>query len=159
VKDIGVTQTIKKHLISSIEDQSIPEPNSGCWLWLGSTGHSGYGRIGLAGGNHNAHRISYFCFVDDPGELYVLHKCDNRLCVNPQHLFKGSASENTRDMYSKGRGYKLTGENNPRAILSVKDVLEIRESGEKTYKLADKFGVSKQTISAIRARRNWKHVA
>lgn len=92
-----------------IENNSVPEPNSGCWLWLGSvmTHGMGYGRLGTGkrGARKLAHRISYRVFNGDlPDHLDVCHKCDMPICVNPGHLFLGTRGENTQDMWSKGRG-------------------------------------------------------
>lgn len=88
----------------------VPEPNSGCWLWLGAvTGH-GYGVVGVgykSEGNRRiiqAHRRSYEIFVGSiPNGKDICHHCDNRLCVNPEHLFVGSRLENVHDMMRKGR--------------------------------------------------------
>lgn len=86
-----------------IEERSIPEPNSGCWLWLGSVNSKGYGTIGHRGGTACASRLSYAVFVCDPGDLFVLHRCDVPACVNPEHLFTGTQQENIDDCRAKGR--------------------------------------------------------
>lgn len=155
---IGVIDKIRRNLQSTIFHQSIPEPNSGCWIWEGATSHSGYGRISVAGEAQNAHRISYFCFSEDPGELHVLHKCDIRLCVNPDHLFVGTHLDNMRDRDMKGRRAKTAGSLNPRAILSERDVLAIRSSRDTQELLASRFGVARSTINAIKTRKIWAHI-
>ena len=78
----------------------IPEPNSGCWLWHGAYVTMGYGWFQ----NEMAHRASYMMHVGPiPKSLYVLHKCDVKECVNPEHLFVGTQKENLVDASRKGR--------------------------------------------------------
>lgn len=87
-----------------IEKHSIPEPNSGCWLWTGSLNNKGYGHTGMGGKSKIASRLSFHAFRCDPGEFVVMHVCDNPCCVNPDHLRLGSQQENIKDCFSKGRG-------------------------------------------------------
>jgi hypothetical protein len=96
-----------------IEAMSMPEPNSGCWIWLGAFDKKGYGRISrVSYGTGAAHRYSLTSTVGDIGELHALHHCDNPACVNPGHLYGGTPRQNTDDMMRKGRhrstkGYRL----------------------------------------------------
>jgi hypothetical protein len=97
-------------LLERVMRNSIPEPNSGCWLWLGVVGSSGYGNIGIGSmrdgsrGMIGAHRAAYIAVHGDPGPFKVVcHKCDVKLCVNPDHLFAATQTENLLDSVRKGR--------------------------------------------------------
>lgn len=79
----------------------------GCWYWFGDKNHCGYGTIRYGGRMAMAHRLAWINrFGDIPDGMLVLHKCDNRKCVNPEHLFIGTQEDNMKDMKSKGRGRK-----------------------------------------------------
>lgn len=83
---------------------SIPEPNSGCLLWLGSIMGIGYGKVSWRGKQHPAHRMAWIdARGEPPAGLLVLHKCDVPSCINLDHLFLGTPEENMRDMVRKGR--------------------------------------------------------
>lgn len=76
------------------------DPDSRCIPWLGTVTTSGYGQLD----HRNAHRISYYLATGvDPGRLVVRHTCDNRTCVNPDHLVLGSQKDNIADMYARDR--------------------------------------------------------
>jgi len=78
--------------------------NNGCWNWLACILPSGYGQFYLNGKHYAAHRASWELYNGViPDKLFVLHKCDNRRCVNPEHLFLGTTTDNMRDMVKKGR--------------------------------------------------------
>jgi HNH endonuclease len=125
-----------------------------CWIWLGARTSKGYGQIRLEGRTQYIHRLAATLFLglDNDGDLYVLHHCDNSSCFNPDHLWLGTHAENIADAARKGRmGKKLTPE----------DVWEIRRKlklGETQAKLADDFGVSKATIGHIGRRETWTHL-
>jgi hypothetical protein len=82
----------------------VPEPNSGCWLWLGSVDRKGYGSLRVAGQLKRATHVSLALAGSSiPSGMYVLHRCDVPGCVNPDHLFIGTLKDNTQDMIRKGR--------------------------------------------------------
>lgn len=133
-----------------------------CWLWTGGTTSSGYGSL-----RHNkrgmlAHRVSYQLHhgVTLHSSTAVCHSCDNRLCVNPHHLWLGTLEDNNLDRHRKGRsrGGRLIGVINPMRKLTEQDVRAIRSTSEPLLVVAKQFGVSFQTISNIRLRKTWRHV-
>lgn len=81
------------------------EPDK-CWEWDGYVSRYGYGRILLQKKVYPSHRISYALYIGDPGKKFVCHKCDNRKCVNPNHLFLGTQGDNMLDMAKKGNALK-----------------------------------------------------
>lgn len=94
------------------EEKVMPVTESGCWLWLASVWRrSGYGRIHYGTGHGKslrAHRVSYELYCGPiPSGLLVLHRCDVRSCVNPNHLFLGTHTDNVRDAVKKKRNYEV----------------------------------------------------
>lgn len=97
-KNLGILPVIPR-----LMEMSIPEPNSGCWIWLRAMAN-GYGVIGINGRQQYAHRASFEAFNRPllEGER-ALHRCDMRACINPEHLFAGSQRDNMQDAIAKGR--------------------------------------------------------
>lgn len=109
------------------------QKSEGCWLWTGAKDRYGYGEwIGVKlpfRGRIKPHRASWLLhFGDIPQELWVLHKCDNRSCVRPDHLFLGTPLDNNQDMAAKGRSAR--GESQHSAVFAEEQVREIRRSYE-----------------------------
>lgn len=141
-----------------ILERSIPEPNSGCWLWVGTAASKGYGALYFQGTAYRAHRASYLAFRGDIGNLLVCHRCDVRGCVNPNHLFLGTHRENNLDRDRKGRQNILKGEHAYKTKLTTEQVLFIRSSGLPHKMMAEMLGVHGSNIRAILDRRSWKHL-
>jgi hypothetical protein len=147
-----------------------------CWLWTGGPSASGYGQIAYGRNQPGAaHRVSWELHHGPiPDGLWVLHRCDVKLCVRPDHLFLGSALDNSRDMVRKGRsatgdrnGARLhpdrrastAGEHNPRARLTNAQVRSIRDrarAGVPQRGLAAAYGVAESTVSRIVNRHGWE---
>lgn len=132
------------------------EPDA-CWPWIGAITKGGYGLLSAEGTQHYSHRLSYqMNHGEIPSGLWVLHKCDNRKCCNPAHLFLGTHIDNMRDASQKKR---LNGNKGRRcARLTKLQVSEIRRSAERVSALAAKFKVCDQTIRNARRRLTWRGV-
>lgn len=140
-----------------ILERSVPEPNSGCWLWLGALNSQGYARILRHGKHQIGSRISYAAFYgDDPGDRFVLHKCDIPICVNPDHLFLGSPADNSADMKNKGRS--LYGERNARAKITEQQARAIRMDDRPAHQIADDYGVTATLVRSIKIGKAWRHL-
>lgn len=137
-----------------------PIPFSGCWLWLGSLHGKGYGHFRLNGNVEKAHRAGFALFKSDiPGGMQVLHRCDVRCCVNPEHMFVGTHQDNMADMVAKGRARAPQGEKHSAAKLTDDAVRTIRNAPPRNgRKLAKQYGVSPTVISAVRKGHIWRHI-
>jgi hypothetical protein len=146
-----------------------------CWIWKGGKNSTGYASFRFDGSVRHASRFSYRLFCGEiPHGLWVLHKCDNPVCVNPKHLFLGTVSDNHIDMVLKGRaaiGDKNGTRKNPecvkrgslhyRAKLTESEVLQIRELAEKGMphvKIAELFGLKWRHVGLIVRRDSWRHI-
>lgn len=170
----------------SIETMSVPEPNSGCWLWVRRVMSNGYCHIG----NKLAHRVSYEAFIGPIAKgMLVCHRCDTRACVNPNHLYLGTHADNMRDMKDRGRAAsgdanptranpaclrrgdehwtrrmperRPHGEKNGSAKLTpenVRAIIALSASGRSLASIAREFGVSPFPIRRIFSGRSWKNI-
>lgn len=148
---IQVTESLRNRFLA----KQMPEPNSGCFLWLGGTDQHGYGSISIGArhqGKIKAHRLAYLL---EHGELAdsldVLHKCDNPSCVNPAHLFAGTAAMNAQDAVKKGR--HAHGRRVPNSVLAGRPELiaQLRKdyaSGEFSQsELARRYEIGQASVS------------
>lgn len=150
-----------------ILNRSIPEPNTGCWLWLGSTKGkgrlAGYGAICTSSNSKRrdmlAHRFSFEAFnYKIPDGCWILHQCDNPACVNPEHLLVGNNKTNVLDKVAKGRQSK--GNTHGRSTTTWDVVRKIRSEYVKKVvtapMLAKKYGIGVSAVELILANRTWK---
>lgn len=144
-----------------LENWSIPEPNSGCWLWLGGSTMAEYGIITIDGKARLAHRASYEEHRGPiPVGMLVLHRCDTPLCINPDHLFLGTHQDNTDDMRAKER--QAAGERHgcvkiTEAIVE-KIAADLAAGSLSLVDISKRYSLSEQHIGNINRGRNWAHV-
>lgn len=149
----------KVSLRQRIENSYIPVTECGCWIWLKGNYANGYGGIGINKKTILAHRASWMVFRGEiPQGMMVLHHCDNRLCINPDHLFLGTHIDNMNDRDKKGRNKPRPGILNPKAKLTVKDIVAIRNSKLGPVEIARNYGMDRGTIWRIRTRKYWSHI-
>lgn len=152
--------TRREPLLSRFMKNVSPEPNSGCWLWTASLTPYGYAQLGVGGagrGSRVAHRISFELFKGPiSAGMSICHVCDNRTCVNPDHLFEGTTNDNIQDAVSKKRN--AYGERCGQSILTEDAVRDIRRSILGTSALARKYGVSPAAVSRVKSFQTWRHV-
>lgn len=134
-----------------------PLPN-GCCEWTGRRHSTGYGLIS----NLRAHRVAWeLTHGPIPPGLFVCHRCDNRPCVNIEHLFLGTSADNNADMHSKRRGVCPVGDRHGQAKLTerdVGDVLVAIKRGEPQRSIARRFMVARPTIGDIAQGITWRHI-
>lgn len=137
------------------KDLAVAPTDSGCWKVVSHcTSGNGYPNLSQRGKVTNASRVVYQWFLGPINDKELIrHSCDNPLCLNPQHLLKGSNADNARDKAERGRSTR--GELNWTAKLTEKDIRSIRQDSRICREIALDYGVSRSTISSIKCRRTW----
>lgn len=146
---------------------AITTDTTKCWSWTASFKPNGYGQFHM-GGKHGrtlySHRLAYELAHGAVSDgLFVCHKCDNRACCNPRHLFLGTPADNNADKVNKGRasGGSFQGERHPLSKLTDEDILYIRDNwipGSSKVEMASRLGVSLTTLYYAANGGTWGHI-
>ena len=156
-----VRGTLGERFWSKVDKSNL----DGCWEWQASLDTRGYGNFGVprddGSGRYIMQRAHRVAWELTNGKLassaqHLCHTCDNRKCVNPAHLFVGNPKINVADCIRKGRLGDRGGENNPRAKLTVADVLTIRASDLSLSQLAQQYGVAKSVVNYAKRGITWR---
>lgn len=147
--------------------EKVDRSSGDCWIWTAQRNRKGYGAFSVDGRSRQAHRVAYTLFVGPiPEGMFVCHRCDVPACVNPRHLFLGTAADNSADMVRKNRRrgalVPVAGEKHPAARLTERDVRDIRRraaEGEPRSGLALRYGITRENVRRIVLRQTWRHVA
>ena len=146
---------LKEKILSNV----VVNEETGCWDWQRSKTRNGYGHVRVGKKLKSSHRISYEVFLGEIGSnLNVLHKCDNRGCCNPDHLFLGTHSDNMRDKVSKNRQYKPTGINHPKSKLDESDVRAILQDTRSMNDIGASYNIHPTVVGKIKSGKLWKHL-
>jgi hypothetical protein len=150
-KVLRLKENYEKHVIRQ----------NGCWDWKGKS-QKGYPKMTCrkALGANLGHRASWIIHNGKiPSNLSVLHKCDNKICTNPHHLFLGTNEDNVNDMLSKKRNPMGSKVGTSKLMENqVKEIKYLIRDGKSSREIAEKFNVTYQAISLIKNGINWKHV-
>ena len=144
-------------LYDRLDRDTIPEPNSGCWLFFGCCDENGYGRIRVGDHKERAHRISYERHNGPIASwAHIRHKCDNPPCINPEHLVSGTAFDNI--VYKVTRNRQARGEMLPCHKLTEADVMSIYTDDRTQRIIAKEYGVTHGVIGRIKRGKKWAYL-
>lgn len=132
-----------------------------CWIWQAGKFNDGYGHFKIKNREWRAHRFAYFLIYGEISKnAHICHKCDVKLCVNPNHLFSGSHSDNMNDRLIKNLVKMPKGEKHHNARLKKSDVLYIRskEGTIEAIKLAKKYKISEKYVRKLWRKGTWRHL-
>lgn len=153
---------ITLELVERFHEKWILNPVNGCWEWTASLNGNGYGQIKRPGERRQyiASRLSYLIHYGAiPDGMFVLHTCDNRLCVKPSHLFLGTADDNAQDMKAKGRHtHGVTGHSHKINDDKARQIHKLKSEGVSQSEIGRIFGLSQSTIWKILTGQKWKHI-
>lgn len=158
--EIEVTEELNR----KFDERYVIVSETGCWIWTGAlTNHQThhYGNLPVRKSyNYKAHRYAAARFLksDLASKDFVCHTCDVPECVNPDHLYVGSAKTNARDRDFRARNTYLRGEQHNMCKLTEAQAVEIFFLPGNHRKIAEKFGISRPTVTAIKAGRLWRHL-
>lgn len=135
----------------------LRDTDEACWFWTGSIDSHGYGRFSVGGMSRLAHRVIYELATGEAidGAL-ICHTCDERRCVNPAHLYRGTPADNMRDMVERGRDRRRG--NAKLTETQVREIRQMAETGHTQREIAAWFGVTQPAIGYVLRRATWKHV-
>lgn len=132
---------------------------NGCWEWSLRVSPNGYGQAKVSQKFWTAHRLSWTYHKGPiPDGMIVCHKCDNRKCINPSHLFLGTTQDNVDDKMKKGRFVPSFGEKSGRSKLTESQVLSIRADQRPQSKIAKDFGIAQSNVCQIKLGKTWPHI-
>ncbi|CAN5115598.1 hypothetical protein BH09PAT1_BH09PAT1_8390 [soil metagenome] len=153
----GTGKTTEEKFWSRVDKQKNKDS---CWNWLAGKSSTGYGQVTYKGKKYKAHRLAWFFIHGEHPSDCLLHSCDNRLCVNTEHLRNGTRLDNAKDRMSRNRS--PIGELCPNALLSNVNVLKIKyllkQSGMTHEEIGNMFNVSRKYITRINNNKAWRSI-
>jgi hypothetical protein len=159
-----LTARVRRRFWEQVDKSPGLGPNGACWEWRGYSPR-GYGRMTIQIKMYPVHRLSYVMTNGAlAAALYVLHSCDNRACVNPDHLRAGTAKDNMADCIARGRRWtgNHRGNSNGRAKVNEESAREIRAlyatGGHTQTELAELFSITQTAVSLIVRNKRWGYV-